>query len=179
MDDLFERIGDLIGQEVDAPVCRQFVKDLGEEPMNARTLYFFPDSGFSLICVQRVFVRAFLNVCTPKDPGFINAFKGELPFNIRPQDCREEIRKKLRDQLINSDETEDQYDFPPLVLFVKFAADELQVSSLSLGFSDDNLPEGLNADMLECGEQTSIQYGVLHRPVRKRVGPRHKPRRND
>ncbi len=177
MDDLFKRIAELIGEEVDAPACRQFVKDLGEEPMNARTLFFFPESGFSLICVQRIFVRAFLNVCTPKDPGFINAYKGNLPGDVRPQDSREVIRGKLRNQLVNSDETEDQYDFPPLVLFVKFAGDGVEVSSLSLGFSDDNLPMGLTPEMLESGE-TSIQYGVLHRPVRKRVGPRHKPRRD-
>jgi hypothetical protein len=179
MDDLFKRIAELIGQEIDAPVCRQFVNDLGEEPMSARTLYFFPESGFSLICVQRIFVRAFLNVCTPRDPGFINSYKGNLPCDMRTQDSREVIRGKLsgklRDQLVNSDDTEDQYDFPPLILFVKFAADDAEVSSLSLGYGDENLPLGLTPEMLDSCE-TSIQAGVLHRPVRKRVGPRHKPR---
>ncbi len=178
MNDLFERITELIGEEVDAPICKQFVKDLGEEPLNARTLYFFPDSGFSLICLQRTFVRAFLNVCTPKEAGFINAYKGNLPADIRIQDNRELIRSKLSDQLIKSDDTEDQYDFSPLVLFVKFSPEGTEVCSLSLGFSDENLPFALRQELLESGE-TSVQYGVLHRPVRKRVGPRHRHKRDD
>jgi hypothetical protein len=177
MDDLFKRIAELIGQEVDAPICKQFVRDLREQPMTARSLYFFPESGFSLITVQRIFVRAFLNVCTPRDPGYINAYKGELPGGVKPQDSREMFREKLRDQLINSDDTEDQYQFSPLILFVKFTPDGSEVCSLSLGFGEDNLPPGLTPELIENGE-TSIQYGVLHRPIRKRVGPRHKPDRD-
>ncbi len=177
MDDLFKRLSEIIGQEVDSPICKQFVRELREEPLNARALYFFPETGFSLITAQRIFVRAFLNVRTPRDPGYINAFKGNLPGGVSPHDSREEIRSKLNGKLAESSETEDQYDFSPLTLFIKFATDGTGVCSLSLGYNDENLPEGLTPELVE-NSGASIQYGVLHRPIRKRVGPRHKPGRD-
>jgi len=177
MEDVFKRLSEIIGEEIDSPVCRKFVQDLKEEPLNAKSLYFFPDTGFSLVSARRIFVRAFLNVRTPRDPGYINAFTGQLPCGVSPYDSREVIQSKLAGKLVSSSETEDQFDFAPLTLFIKYAQDGSGVCSLSIGFSDDNLPEGLTPEIVE-NSGGSVQYGVLHRPVRKRVGPRHKPGRN-
>lgn len=177
MDDVFKRISEVIGEEIDSPVCKQFVSDLKELPINARPLYFFPETGFSLVAAKRIFVRAFLNVRTPKDPGYINAFSGNLPEGVNVRDSRDDIRKKLDGKLIESTDTEDRFDFSPLTLFVEFAPDGTGVCSLSLGFSDENLPNGLTPEMVE-NSGGAVQNGILHRPIRRRVGPRHRPGRN-
>lgn len=172
--DLFGRISKLMGEDIHSEVFADFINDLKEAPLNARALYFFPESGFSLITKGKVFIRAFLNVCTPQDPGHINPFKGELTGGVLPKDSRDVVRQKLRGKLTHSDATEDQFDCSPLTFFVKFNDEATEICSLSLGYREDSLPDGIDeeADF----EPIVSSFTMSQRPVRRRVGPRHKPK---
>lgn len=176
MDDLFTRLSQLIGQETESPAFEKFVQDVQEQPLTARALYFFPEAGFSLVAAGGMFVRAFLNVRTPRDPGYINAYSGNLPNGVSPNDSRDVFREKLAGKLVSSNDTEDQFDFAPLLFFVRFAKDGSGVCSLSLGYGDDNLPEGMTLESVESSGGIG-STAISHRPMRRRAGPRHRPGR--
>jgi hypothetical protein len=87
---LFPRLIELLGKEVDHPDARQFVKELGEEPVIVSGVYVFKKCGFSIAQEQHIFLAVFFWFGN-EGTGFLGTFPGDIKIG----DHLAEVRKKL------------------------------------------------------------------------------------
>ena len=129
MENLFERIVDLLGKTPDHADSRQFVKELGEAPPFER-LYFFKRSGFSLFPEKHVFTDVFFHLNGTIDEP---SYSGNLPGDITAGDDIDAVHKKLAPYLRKShlridsrtgreESHREEYDLPECFLQVHFDA---------------------------------------------------------
>lgn len=140
MENLFERIVDLLGKTPDHPDSRQFVRDLEEQPVFAGA-YNFMKSGFMLVHEKHVFTAAIFHLSEWEDhPN--SAYSGRLPGDVKANDDIEDVREKLNiaprinveiDSRAGSEEPhEEEYDLPQCTLRLSFDATNRLTSVVAL-----------------------------------------------
>jgi hypothetical protein len=93
MENLFERIVELLGKTPDDPHSRQFVRELGEKPV-FEGAYFFKKTGFCLVPEKHVFTGAAFRLRDWEDEPN-TAYIADLPFGIQANDHEDLVREKI------------------------------------------------------------------------------------
>jgi len=149
--DLCDRILDLLGKSHQDESFRKFLKELGERPQRASTCHVFPLSGFMLISLQEKFVStSFRIACEMSGSGVGEGFIGTLPCGIDPTDRRADIAKKLNvgrlsSKIIPGQEKNqsgcylDDYPYMSFVITVSFNATTDQMNGFAVTLKDEVL----------------------------------------
>jgi len=158
MEDLYERLIDMLGKSESDTCFDRFVRDLGETPVlliDRKSLrhYEFPGAGLSVSIdkEQDQIKSVFLHLSTAGvEAGRIARYGGNLPAGIVPNDARATVRKKLaltphseRIQGRTKDDPKDFWDnyyVGPLELTFIFDGGSKRMHALSVHYTIDTVP---------------------------------------
>lgn len=99
MEKLYERLKALLGEQYDSPAFRNFVSELGMEPIvvaiGANLDVAFPELGVSFITWAGAFRAVHMHIDTPSTPKLVKPYDGDLEAGITRRDRSEIVKKKL------------------------------------------------------------------------------------
>lgn len=157
MNNLFERLVNLLGTPIDNPAFQEFLKDCGEEPdlIELKTMkdYSFSKLGLNIDMdkMQNQIKSIFLHLNTVAvQGGEIEPFAQSLPFSISLDDSRDAVKDKIgvkrkARKIQGRTPTEpkdfwDSYEIHPLEYTFVFNGDNNRLSSISVHFAFNPIP---------------------------------------
>ncbi len=99
MEKLYERLTALLGEQYDSPAFRNFVLELGLEPIvvaiGADLDVTFPELGVSFRTWTGAISAVCMHIDTPSTPKLLKSYDGDFLAGITPRDSSEIVKKKL------------------------------------------------------------------------------------
>jgi hypothetical protein len=167
MEQLFERIIELLGKPIDHSDVLRFVRELGERPTPGIP-FVFEKSGFILVPAKGILVGV-LFCMENSSKGFTAGFKGNLPGGIKRGDSRTTVRKVL----ILKPTVQARIDNRTGSVISSDDIFELENCRLQVGFDDEGRLTGLSATSPDT--DLSI-YDEREPSVLKRFRPKRRRR---
>ena len=143
MQNTYERVVELMGASKDGPLFAQFVMDLGEQPIifkqdDISTEYMFNNAGLALSFMEvsrhssiSGFAHAFFHN-PASGHAELQRYGGDLPNNIKFEDNRHDVERKLKTKPISSKLSARGPDSPPDV-WEDYAVGPLKLSFIFRG----------------------------------------------
>jgi len=101
MQDLGERIVQVLGKSIQDFEFGQFMEDLGERPDSFSPCLSFSERGFLFVIRWGLIYSACMYVRID-EPGLLKSYTGPLPFGIGLDDKRRDVEKRFGNKLIKT-----------------------------------------------------------------------------